>query len=200
MEESTGAIKVDEFSRTKVPSIWAIGDVTDRIALTPVALMEGMAFAKNAFGGDAGAKPDYENVASAVFSSPPLASVGLTEEGALAEYGNIDVFTSSFRPMKATIGGGEGKAFMKLIVASDSDKVIGVHMIGPDCAEIMQGMAVAVKMGVTKQQLDTVVGIHPSSAEEFVTMRSPARQLREKPEPQKVEREPELAAVPPKPY
>ncbi|CAL8466053.1 g5589 [Coccomyxa elongata] len=180
LEEKTGAVKVDEFSQTSVPSIWAVGDVTNRVALTPVALMEGMAFAKKAFGEQEDAKPDYNAIASAVFSSPPIATVGLTEEEAIEQHKNVDVFTSSFRPMKSTISGNEGKSFMKIIVAADSDLVVGIHLVGPDCSEIIQGFAVAVKMGVTKKQLDSVVGVHPSSAEELVTMRTATRQIRDK--------------------
>ncbi|KAL3151737.1 hypothetical protein ABBQ38_012716 [Trebouxia sp. C0009 RCD-2024] len=175
-----GQIKVDGFNQTSVPSIYAVGDVTDRVNLTPVALMEGMAFAKNVFGGDPEAKAEYDAIASAVFSSPPLASVGLSEEQAIEQYGDVDVFTSSFKPMKNTISGNEGRGFMKILVDAKTDTVIGVHMIGPDCAEIMQGFAVAVKMGVKKKQLDRVVGIHPSSAEEFVTMRAPTKEVRDK--------------------
>ncbi|GMH32296.1 hypothetical protein BSKO_00130 [Bryopsis sp. KO-2023] len=175
----SGAIIVDEYSRTNVPSVWAIGDVTDRIQLTPVALMEGMALAKTIFDEEP-TKPDHRNVASAVFSQPPLASVGLTEEQAIQEFGDVDVYTSSFRPLKNTVSGNEGRAFMKLIVDVATDKVVGMHMIGEDCAEIMQGMAVAVKLGATKAQLDTVVGIHPTAAEEFVTMRSVSRKVRNK--------------------
>ncbi|KAL0024238.1 hypothetical protein WJX77_010882 [Trebouxia sp. C0004] len=175
-----GQIKVDGFNQTSVPSIYAVGDVTDRVNLTPVALMEGMAFAKNVFGGDPEAQAEYDAIASAVFSNPPLASVGLSEEQATEEYGDVDVFTSSFKPMKNTISGNEARGFMKILVDAKTDTVIGVHMIGPDCAEIMQGFAVAVKMGVKKKQLDRVVGIHPSSAEEFVTMRSPTKEVRDK--------------------
>ncbi|KAL4430036.1 hypothetical protein ABPG77_004406 [Micractinium sp. CCAP 211/92] len=172
-----GAIDVDDFSRTSVPSVWAIGDVTDRMALTPVALMEAMALTRTLFGEEP-TKPDHANVPTAVFSHPQIGTVGMSEEQALEAYGNIDVYTSSFRPMRNTISGNPGKTFMKLIVASDSDVVVGCHMVGPDSAEIMQGMGVAVKMGVTKRQLDSTIGIHPSAAEEFVTMRSPTRQLR----------------------
>lgn len=175
-----GQIKVDGFNQTSVPSIYAVGDVTDRVNLTPVALMEGMAFAKNVFGGDPEAKAEYDAIASAVFSNPPLASVGLSEEQAVEQFGDVDVFTSSFKPMKNTLSGNEARGFMKILVDAKTDTVIGVHMIGPDCAEIMQGFAVAVKMGVKKKQLDRVVGIHPSSAEEFVTMRSASREVRNK--------------------
>ncbi|GIM01826.1 hypothetical protein Vretimale_6606 [Volvox reticuliferus] len=173
--DAAGAIKVDEFSRTNVPGIWAVGDVTNRINLTPVALMEGMAFAKSAFGGEL-TKPDYRDVASAVFCQPPLATVGYTEDQAVKEFsGNIDVYISRFRPMKYTISGREEKTLMKLIVHADSDKVLGCHMVGPDAPEIMQGLAVALKCGATKAQFDATVGIHPTAAEEFVTMRTRTR-------------------------
>jgi glutathione reductase (NADPH) len=173
----TGAIQVDALSRTSVPSIWAIGDVTNRIDLTPVALMEGMAFAKTCFGG-VDTAPDYQFVPSAVFCQPPLASVGWSEEQAAeALSGPIDVYTSKFKPMKYTISGRDERTFMKLLVHAPSDRVVGVHMVGPDAAEIMQGLAVAVKCGATKAQFDATVGIHPSAAEEFVTMRSKTRTI-----------------------
>ncbi|CAL5228430.1 g11564 [Coccomyxa viridis] len=180
LDEKSGAVKVNEFSQTSVPSIYAVGDVTDRMNLTPVALMEGMAFAKHVFGDDAEAKPDYDFIPSAVFSSPPIANVGLSEEQAVEKYKNVDVFTSSYKPMKNTLSGNEGRGFMKILVASDTDTVVGVHLIGPETAEIIQGFAVAVKMGVSKKMMDTVVGVHPSSAEELVTMRTPSRQIRDK--------------------
>lgn len=137
---SKGAIAVDKYSRTSVPSIWSIGDVTDRIQLTPVALMEAMALVKSIFD-DIPTEPDHKNVASAVFSQPPLASVGLTEEMAAEEFGDIDIYTSSFRPLKNTVTGNESRAFMKLIVDVETDKVVGIHMVGEDCAEIMQVMS-----------------------------------------------------------
>ena len=175
-DAKTGAIVVDEFSRSTVPSIWAVGDVTNRVNLTPVALMEGMAFARHVFGGDAGAKPDYRAIASAVFSTPTIASVGETEEGALKTAAKgVDIYTSSFRPMKNTISGATGKTFMKIVVDRATDAVAGMHVVGPDAAEMMQGFAAAVKLGITKTQLDTVVGIHPTAAEELVTMRSVTR-------------------------
>lgn len=132
-----GAIAVDKYSRTNVPSIWSIGDVTDRIQLTPVALMEGMALVKTLFD-DVPTEPDHTNVASAVFSQPPLASVGLTEEAAIEEFGNVDIYTSSFRPLKNTVTGNESRTLTKLIVDVETDKVVGIHMVGEDCAEIMQ--------------------------------------------------------------
>eukprot|EP01024_Parvocaulis_polyphysoides_P069918 TRINITY_DN8596_c0_g1_i10.p2 TRINITY_DN8596_c0_g1~~TRINITY_DN8596_c0_g1_i10.p2 ORF type:complete len:213 (-),score=48.99 TRINITY_DN8596_c0_g1_i10:300-938(-) len=177
IDSKTGAIKVDEYSRTNVPNIWAIGDVTDRVNLTPVAIMEGMAFSASAFTGKL-TPPDYHLIPSAVFCQPPLGTVGVTEEQALKKFsGHVDVYTAKFKPMKYTISGREEKAFMKLIVHKETDKVVGVHMVGPDSAEIMQGMAIALKAGATKKTFDTTVGIHPSSAEEFVTMRTPARTL-----------------------
>ncbi|KAK5783972.1 hypothetical protein PVK06_038490 [Gossypium arboreum] len=178
-----GAIEVDEYSRTTVPSIWAVGDVTDRINLTPVALMEGAALAKTLFQNEP-TKPDYRAVPSAVFSQPPIGQVGLTEEQAIKEYGDIDVYTANFRPLKATLSGLPDRVFMKLIVCAKTNKVIGLHMCGEDSAEIAQGFAVAVKAGLTKADFDATVGIHPTSAEEFVTMRSPTRKIRQSSESQ----------------
>ncbi|XP_072972822.1 glutathione reductase, chloroplastic [Typha angustifolia] len=172
-----GAILVDEYSRTSVDSIWAVGDVTDRINLTPVALMEGGAFAKTVFGNQS-TKPDYRAVPSAVFSQPPIGQVGLTEEQAIQEYGDVDIFTANFRPLKATLSGLPDRVYMKLIVCANTDKVLGVHMCGDDSPEILQGIAIAVKAGLTKADFDATVGIHPTSSEEFVTMRSPTRKIR----------------------
>lgn len=172
-----GAIKVDEYSCSSVPSIWAVGDVTDRINLTPVALMEGAALAKTVFANDP-TKPDYRAVASAVFSQPPTGQVGLTEEEAVKEYGDVDIYTANFRPMKATLSGLPDRTFMKLIVCAKTNKVIGLHMCGDDSPEIVQGFAIAIKSGLTKADFDSTVGIHPTSAEEFVTMRTPARKIR----------------------
>lgn len=177
--DGKGAVVVDDYSRTSVDSIWAVGDVTNRLNLTPVAIMEGMAFAETAFANDP-AKPNHKYVPSAVFTDPPIGTVGLTEAEALKQLGDIDVYTSNFRPMKATISGLSDRVFMKIIVDASTDKVVGVHMCGADAAEIMQGFGVAVKAGLTKAQFDSTVGIHPTSAEELVTMRSPARKLREK--------------------
>lgn len=175
--DSTGAVKVDEYSRTNVPSIWAVGDVTNRINLTPVALMEGTCFSKTVFGGQP-TKPDYMHVPCAVFSIPPLAVVGFTEQEAVEQNkSDILVFTSTFNPMKNTISGRQEKTFMKLVVDSETDKVLGASMCGPDAAEIMQGIAVALKCGATKAQFDSTVGIHPSAAEEFVTMRTLTRRV-----------------------
>lgn len=172
-----GAIEVDEYSRTSVPSIWAIGDVTDRVNLTPVALMEGGALAKTIFASEP-TKPDYRAIPSAVFCQPPIGQVGLTEEEAIKEYGDVDIFTSNFRPLKATLSGLPDRVFMKLVVCAKTDKVLGLHMCGEDSPEIVQGFAVAIKAGLTKADFDATVGIHPTAAEEFVTMRKPTRSLR----------------------
>jgi len=165
-----GAIKVDENYRTNVESIYAIGDATDRVCLTPVALAEGMALVNHLFGGES-AGVDYENIPSAVFSQPPLGTVGLTEAQARERYGKVDVYTSGFRAMKHTLSGRDERTFMKLIVDPKTDRVVGAHMMGPDAAEIMQGLGIAMKCGATKAQFDATIGIHPSAAEEFVTMR-----------------------------
>ncbi|KAG1659727.1 hypothetical protein FOA52_012267 [Chlamydomonas sp. UWO 241] len=173
--ETDGTIKVDEYSRTNVPGVWAVGDATSRVNLTPVALMEGMAFAKSCFGGEL-TTPNYDGIPSAVFCQPPLASVGYSEEAAVAKLaGNLDVYVSKFRPMRNTLSGRDEKSLMKMIVHAESGRVVGIHMVGPDAPEIMQGMAIALKAGATKQVFDATVGIHPSAAEEFVTMRSKTR-------------------------
>ncbi len=170
-----GAVKVDAYSRTTQPSIYAIGDVTDRINLTPVAIQEAMAFVDTVYRGRP--RPmDHENVPSAVFSQPPVGSVGLSEGAARARYGVLDVYRSSFRPMKHTLSGRDEITMMKLIVDQASQKVVGAHMVGLDAAEIIQGVAIAIKAGATKQDFDATVGIHPTAAEEFVTLREPLLQ------------------------
>ncbi|KAI4364083.1 hypothetical protein MLD38_020220 [Melastoma candidum] len=175
--KKNGAIEVDEFSRTSVPSIWAVGDVTDRVNLTPVALMEGGALAKTLLLNEP-TKPDYRNIPSAVFCQPPIGQVGLTEEQAVEEYGDVDIFTANFRPLKTTISGLPDRVFMKLIVCAKTNKVLGLHMCGEDAPEIVQGFAVAIKAGLTKADFDSTVGIHPTAAEELVTMRTPTRKIR----------------------
>lgn len=165
-----GAIAVDGYSKTSVDNIYAIGDVTDRVALTPVAIHEGMAFADTVFAG----KPrafDHGDVPSAVFSQPPVGTVGLSEADARAKYGDVDIYKSEFRPMKQTITQGSERAMVKLIVDRESQRVVGVHVVGADAGEIIQGFGVAVKMGATKEQFDATVGVHPTLAEELVTMR-----------------------------
>jgi len=169
---SRGEIAVDRLSRTCVPSIFAIGDVTDRINLTPVALAEGEALARTLFA-DTPTEPDHADVPSAVFSQPPIGTVGLTEAQARAQFQDVAIYRSSFRPLKHTVSGSEERSLMKLIVDRSSDRVLGVHVVGPDAGEIVQGFAVAVKMRATKAQLDATIGIHPTAAEELVTLREP---------------------------
>ena len=168
---SKNAIAVDEHNRTSIGSVFAIGDVTDRINLTPVAINEGRAFAE-AFYNNNPMTMDYTNVASAVFSQPPVATVGLTEEQARKTH-KVRLFISRFKPMKHTLSGRDERTLMKLVVDRATDKVLGVHMVGDDAPEIVQGFAVALKCGATKAQFDATVGIHPTAAEEFVTMRDP---------------------------
>jgi glutathione reductase (NADPH) len=165
-----GAIVVDNFSKSSVASIHAIGDVTNRLNLTPVATSEGMALAKTLFGGTP-TPVDHDNVPTAVFAHPNLATVGLSEEKARARYGKLDIYKTAFRSLKHTMGKSEEKIFMKLVVDAASQRVVGAHMLGPDAGEIIQGIAIAVKLGATKAQFDATIGIHPTAAEEFVTMR-----------------------------
>lgn len=168
--DADGGVVVDPFGATAVPSIHAVGDVTNRIALTPVAIREGAAVAATLFGGRA-TRVDHACVAHAVFSDPPVAAVGLTEGQARATLDAVTVYKASFRPLKATLSGREQKTLMKLVVDADTQRVIGAHMVGPDAPEIIQGIAIGVKAGLTKAQFDETVAIHPTAAEEFVTMR-----------------------------
>jgi len=164
-----GEIKVDRFSKTNVDSIYAVGDVTDRIQLTPVAIREGHAFADTVFGN----KPttvDYACVPSAVFSHPPMCGVGLTESQARNTLGAVKVYTSDFRSMKNVLAGRNERSLYKL-VCDEADKVVGIHLLGPDAPEILQGAAIAVKAGLTKADFDATVAIHPTMAEELVLMR-----------------------------
>ena len=165
-----GAIVVDEFSQTTVPSIYAIGDVTDRVNLTPVAIREGMAFVQTVFH-DNPTSVDYENIATAVFSEPELGTVGLTEAQAREKYDNIDIYKSLFKPMKHTISGRDTKTMMKIIVDAKSDRVLGVHIMGPDSGEMAQILGITLKMGATKADFDATMAIHPTASEELVTMR-----------------------------
>ena len=165
-----GAIAVDAYSKTNISSIWAVGDVTDRINLTPVAIREGAAFAQTEFHNNP-MSFDHEMVASAVFSQPPVGAVGLTEAEARHQFGELDIYLSRFRPMKETFYGGEERAMIKLVVAAESQKVVGCHVVGPDAPEIIQMAAIAMKMGVTKAQWDSTCAVHPTLAEELVTMK-----------------------------
>jgi glutathione reductase (NADPH) len=172
---ASGWIVVDEYSRTNVSNIWAVGDVTNRMNLTPVAIFEGHAFADTEFGGTR--RPvSHEFIPSAVFSQPTVGTVGYSEKDAKTHFGELDIYRAEFRPMKHTLSGRHEKSMMKLIVARDTQKVVGLHMVGADAPEIVQGFAVAVKSGLTKAQFDDTLGIHPTAAEELVTMRHPIEQ------------------------
>ena len=173
--DAQGAIPVDADSRTCQPGLWAIGDVTNRINLTPVAIAEGRAFADTEFGGLAH-RVDHRLVASAVFTDPPLASVGLSEADA-AEAGPVDIYEADFRPMKTAFAGSSARTYMKLVVDALNQKVLGVHMLGSDAPEIVQSLAVAMSCGATKQDFDRTIAVHPTAAEEFVLMRQPVRRL-----------------------
>lgn len=166
-----GEVIVDDYSQTKIPSIYAVGDVTDRMALTPVAIREGVAFVETVFNGNP-TKPDHSNVATAVFTQPEIGTVGLSEEEARGS-GEIEVYKAAFRPMMATISGREEKMLMKLIVSKADRKVLGVHIVGHGAGEMIQLAGVAVKMGATKEDFDRTVAVHPTAAEELVTMREP---------------------------
>ena len=172
VELNKGAISTDKYSQTADPGIYAIGDCTDRINLTPVAIDEGRALADTLYGGQ-DRTTSYDNVPSAIFTTPEAATVGITEADAIEKYGEEDVhvFRSRFRPMYYTLPNKDEKTLMKLIVRSSTDKVLGAHMVGDGAAEIMQGVAIALKMDATKADFDATIGIHPSAAEEFVTMR-----------------------------
>jgi glutathione reductase (NADPH) len=164
-----GAIEVDEFSRTSVPHIYAVGDVTDRIALTPVAIREGHAFADTVFG----AKPtavDHTYVPTAVFSEPEVGVIGLTETQAREQFHRVEIFTTTFRPMKTAFLGGEARMLMKLVIDGATDRVVGCHIVGPDAGEIIQALGVAIKMGATKADFDATMAVHPTVGEELVTM------------------------------
>lgn len=165
-----GAVQVDDFYCSSLPSIHAIGDVIDRVQLTPVALAEGMALARTLFKNEP-SKLDYANIPTAVFSHPHIGSVGLSEAEARKRHGAVDIYRSRFRPLKATLSGSAERVFMKLVVARDSGRVLGAHMVGAEAGEIIQGLAVALNCGATKAQFDATLGIHPTTAEEFVTLR-----------------------------
>jgi len=170
-----GEVNVDEHFRTSVDNIFALGDIIGTPALTPVAIAQAMAFVSTQFKN----KPvelNYQDIATAVFSQPNIGTVGLSEEEARARYPNIMIFESDFRHLKLSLTDNTERTYMKLVVDKTSDKVLGIHMLGQDAGEIIQGLAVAMKAGVTKQQLDATIGIHPTAAEEFVTMRVANRQ------------------------
>jgi glutathione reductase (NADPH) len=168
-----GGIAVDEYSRTSIENIYAVGDVTNRVNLTPVAIREGHAFADTVFGG----KPtpvDHENVPTAVFSDPEVGVIGLTEAQAIARLPKVDIYKTTFRPMKATVAGRDSRSFMKLVVDGTTDRLLGCHIVGPGASEIIQMVGVAVKMKATKADFDATMAVHPTAAEELVTMREKA--------------------------
>ncbi len=171
---NNGSIVVDDQFCTAEPSIYALGDVIDRVQLTPVAIQEAMVLVDHLYG-DGSATIDYSDIPTAVFCQPELGTVGLSEEQARAEYTDIAVYTSDFKPMLQTLGGGSERITMKLVVDTQTDRVVGCHMVGEHAAEIIQGLGIALKAGATKAHFDATVGIHPSAAEEFVTMRNQAR-------------------------
>jgi glutathione reductase (NADPH) len=168
--DSEGAVVVGDDNRSNVPSIYAVGDVTNRVQLTPIAIREGHAFADTVFGGNP-RTIDYRAIPTAVFSNPPISGVGFTEEEARTEYGDVKVYKSDFRAMKNALAGRQERALYKMVVDPRTDRVVGLHLIGPDSAEILQAAAIAVKAGLTKAQFDDTVALHPSMAEELVLMR-----------------------------
>jgi glutathione reductase (NADPH) len=170
--KASGAVEVDAHSQTSLPNIHAIGDCTDRVNLTPVAIREGHAYADSVFGGKAW-HVDHRNIASAVFSHPPVGVVGLSEADAREDGRALDVYKADFKPLKHTISGRDERTLMKLVVDRKSQIVLGAHMVGMDAPEIIQAIAIAVKMGATKAQFDAAIAVHPTAAEEFVTMRTP---------------------------
>jgi glutathione reductase (NADPH) len=172
LSPANGGIAVDEFSRTSVPSIYAVGDVTQRVNLTPVAIREGHAFADTVFGKRT-VVVDHQTIPTAVFTQPQVGTVGLTEAEARAQYTHVDIYKADFRPLKATLSGSESRVLMKLIVDGGSDRVLGCHIVGAEAAEIVQAVAIAVRMKATKADFDATMALHPTSAEELVTMRTP---------------------------
>jgi glutathione reductase (NADPH) len=172
-----GAIIVDAHSRTNVSSVYAVGDVTDRINLTPVAIREGHAFADTVFG-DTPTTIDYDGVPSAVFTTPEVGTVGLTEAAARDKYGALDIYETSFRPMRATLSGRAERVYMKLVVDAESQRVAGAHIFGPEAGEMAQLVAIPMRMGATKRDFDATMAVHPTMAEELVTMRTPSREIR----------------------
>lgn len=167
-----GAVIVDEFSRTNVPSIFAVGDVTDRVNLTPMAIREGQAFADTVFG-ERTTRVDHKRIPTAVFSTPEIGVVGLTESEARADYAQLQVYKASFRPLKATLSGRQERVLMKLLVDGATDKIVGAHMVGDHAGEQVQLLGVALTMGATKADFDRTLAVHPTAAEEWVTMRTP---------------------------
>ena len=179
LDPKSGGIAVDEYSRTNVPHIYAVGDVTHRFNLTPVAIREGHAFADTVFGNKP-TRVDRDDIPTAVFSQPQVGTVGLTEEVARQRYERVDIYKADFRPIKATMSGSTSRVLMKLVVDGSTDHVLGCHIVGPEAAELTQVVAIAIKMNATKADFDATMALHPTSAEELVTMRTPsARHVRQ---------------------
>lgn len=172
-----GAIKVDEYSRTNIDHIFAVGDVTDRVNLTPVAIREGAALVETLYN-DNPTVIDYKDIPTAVFTQPEIGTVGLTQAQAEEAYDNLDIYMAKFRPMKNTLAGNDEKMLMKIIVDADSDKVLGCHLLGPDTGEMSQLLGIAIKMGATKKDFDATMAVHPTASEELVTMKEPSKRIR----------------------
>ena len=173
-----GKILVNKKYQTSQKNIYAIGDVTDRVQLTPVAIEEGMCVANQLFGDESYPTLSYDNIPTAVFCQPNIGTVGLTEEEALVNHvGDLDIYESQFKPMKLTMTNREERSFMKMVVQRSTDAVLGIHMVGENAGELIQGLAVALVAGATKSQFDATIGIHPTAAEEFVTLRAVSRSL-----------------------
>jgi glutathione reductase (NADPH) len=170
--KNNGAIKINQQYQTNIPSLYALGDVTDRFTLTPVATAEAMALVNGLYS-ELSTSVDYDNIPTAVFSQPNIGTVGLSETAARNRHTDIDIYKSVFTPMKHTLSGLDEKTMMKMVVRQSTDQVLGIHMVGPEAGEIIQGMAVAIRAGATKAVFDSTIGIHPTAAEEFVTMRKP---------------------------
>ncbi|MER8520186.1 glutathione-disulfide reductase [Mesorhizobium sp. M0644] len=174
----TGAIHVDEYSRTNIDNIWAIGDVTHRVQLTPVAIHEAMCFVETAFKGKPTA-PDHDTIATAVFSQPEIGTVGLSEDEAAKHFSDVEIYRATFRPMRHTLSGRDEKMLMKLVVDGASKKVLGAHILGPDAGEMAQLLGIPLKAGLTKDDFDRTMAVHPTAAEELVTMYKPAYRVRD---------------------
>jgi len=174
----TGAIKVDEYSRTSIDNIWAIGDVTNRVQLTPVAIHEAMCFVETAFKGNPTA-PDHDTIPTAVFSQPEIGTVGLSEDEAVKRFADIEIYRASFRPMRHTLSGRDEKMLMKLVVDGVTKKVLGAHILGPDAGEMAQLLGIALKVGLTKDDFDRTMAVHPTAAEELVTMYKPTYRVKD---------------------
>ena len=175
--DKLGTIEVDDYSRSSQPHIFAVGDVTNRVQLTPVAIHEAMCFIETAYKNNP-TKPDHDMIATGVFTRPEIGTVGLSEEAAAKAFGDLDIFRAEFRPMKATLSGSQEKMLMKLVVDAKSQKVVGAHVMGPDAGEMAQLLAIPMKMGATKADFDRTMAVHPTAAEELVTMYTPSYKVR----------------------